>query len=187
MKGVSQTLKQRVVYVSSDCTAKKNQGDNTKLNSQVPLCRHTQEFTTCDLKISTGASICVVAAPIHEQCGSWPQELLLLYQCLLICAQYERCSASQPADRFCLIATTVSTTRNQSAGAVCKHLPLGSFLQLDTNFVYQLLKMDFVTDLHQQERDWVTFPVSFQFMCIVCTRAQEDAVEGLDSPGQVKI
>lgn len=109
----------------------------------MPPCRHTQEFTACDLKISAGSSIYVVATTIHEQCGLRLQKLLLLYLCLWICAHSVNCVLPVSMEIGCiwLLPQCLSLSRispDAPAGTVCKHLSLGSFLYLDPNFVYQL-------------------------------------------------
>lgn len=153
MKGVSQTLKQRAVYVSSDCTAKKKSRGQHKIKfwgaslqahpGVYSLWLEDQHwlFNLCGcspnpLTVWLMAPGAVAFVPVSlDMCSVWT------VFCLSACRQV--------LSDCCHSVDHSESVQNQSAGAVCKCLPLGSFLYLDTNFVYQLLKMDFVTDLHQ--------------------------------------
>lgn len=179
MKGVSQTLKTWCKFLQ--IAQKPNyRRINMKLNSWGASLQTHPVVYSFPLKISTGSSIYVVAARIHEWWGSTSCSFWTSIFGYVLTA----CSASQPGNRLYLVAATVSLTLSICSGAsaetVGKHLSLGSFPPLHPNLLCQL----FISDCLRRGKMESSPPFIFTLCVCVCTHARR--TEGLNSQRQVR-
>lgn len=156
---------------------------------RVPPCKHTQESISCDLKISTGSSIYVVAAIIHEQCASGVQKLLPLYPYLWICAHSMSCVLPLSLETGCiwLLPQCLSLSKLAQIPLLgqCVHISVGSFPYLDADFLSYLRWILFLICISREETV-SSFRLFYIWVHCIRVYKQEDTFEVLDFPKQVR-